>query len=288
VILFSYNFFPNCHSKEVDVSLSKRLEQARAAYQKNDPAASAALHDVTRIEAAAREEHGSEGSKYIGSMVFGGLDGIITTFAVVSGVVGAQLSPSIIIIMGLANLLGDGISMALGAFISQKSEKEYYDRESARESWEIDHFPEGEKQELLQIYLKQGYSRADAKKIVQIKTADRHRWLAAMMSEELGLLKDDTSPFRAALITFLSFILNGSLPLMVYLAALLFRFSLPDSAAFMVSMLLSGVALFTLGAAKFFITRRNPVISGLEMLLVGGLAASLAYLVGVLLKGIGG
>lgn len=270
------------------MGISKRLEQARMAYQKKDPQLSAYLHEVKQIQAAASEEHGTEGSKYIGSMVFGGLDGIITTFAVVSGVVGAQLAPAIIIIMGLANLLGDGISMALGAFISQKSEKEYYDRESERESWEIEHYPDGERQELLEIYLKQGYSKSEAQKIVKIKTADKKRWLAAMMSEELGLLKDESSPVISALVTFAAFILCGSLPLLVYLAALLFKFHLSDIDSFLISLVLSAVALFVLGAAKYFVTRRNPVISGLEMLLVGGAAATLAYLVGVLLKSISG
>jgi vacuolar iron transporter family protein len=269
------------------MSISKRLEQARTAYQKKDQQLSAALHEVKEIQKAASEEHGAEGSKYIGSMVFGGLDGIITTFAVVSGVVGAQLAPAIIIILGLANLLGDGISMALGAFISQKSEREYFDRESERESWEIEHYPDGERQELLEIYRKQGYSKMEAEKVVKIKTADKKRWVSAMMSEELGLVKDESSPVIAALVTFAAFILSGSLPLMVYLAAWLFKFNLPDANSFQISLALSAVALFSLGAAKYFVTRRNPVISGLEMLLVGGVAAALAYLVGVLLKGIG-
>jgi len=270
------------------MGLTNRLEQAREAYQKKDLKTSASLHEAPKIQMAAKEEHGSAGSKYIGSMVFGGLDGIITTFAVVSGVVGAQLSPAIIVIMGLANLLGDGISMSLGAFISQKSEKEYYDRESQREAWEIEHFPEGEKNELIAIYQQQGYSSAEAKQITKIKTANKQRWLAAMMSEELGLAKDDSSPVVAALVTFAAFVLCGLLPLMVYLAAQLFKFSLPDMNSFVISLILSAVALFCLGAAKYFITHRNPIISGLEMLLVGGLAASLAYLVGALLKGIGG
>lgn len=270
------------------MSISKRLEEARAAYKKGDRKTSASLHDIARIQKAASEKHGAEGSKYIGSMVFGGLDGIITTFAVVSGVVGARLSPVIIIIMGLANLLGDGISMALGAFISQKSEKEYYDQEMKRESFEIDHFPEGEKQELFEVYKKQGYSDAEARTIVKIKSANKKRELAAMMSDELGLVKDETSPVIAALVTFASFILSGSIPLIIYLAALIFKFSLPSGNEFLISLALTAVALFALGAAKFFITRRNPISSGLEMLLVGGIAASLAYLVGALLKGIGG
>ena len=140
------------------MSISKRLEQARAAYQKKDQKASAALHAGVQNPESCQRGAWFRRIQVYWQHGFWRLDGIITTFAVVSGVVGAQLSPAIIIILGLANLLGDGISMALGAFISQKSEKEYYDHESARESWEIEHYPEGERQELLEIYLKQGYS----------------------------------------------------------------------------------------------------------------------------------
>jgi VIT1/CCC1 family predicted Fe2+/Mn2+ transporter len=270
------------------MSISRRLENARNAFDKKNQKASAALHEIGEIRKDAEERHGSDSSKYIGNMVFGGLDGIMTTFAVVSGVAGAQLNPAIIIIMGLANLFGDGFSMGLGAFLSRKSEKEYYDHEYERELWELEHFPEGERQELLQIYLKQGYPPADAQKIVEVKTANKELWLSAMMTEELGLMKDDSSPVGAALTTFFSFLATGSLPLLVYLAALLFRFTLPAATSFLISVGLSGVALFALGAAKYFVTRRNPFFSGLEMLVVGGFAAGVAYLVGALLKGIGG
>jgi VIT1/CCC1 family predicted Fe2+/Mn2+ transporter len=270
------------------MNISRRLENARKAFDQKNQKASAASHEIAEIRKDAEERHGSDSSKYIGNMVFGGLDGIMTTFAVVSGVAGAQLNPAIIIIMGLANLFGDGFSMGLGAFLSRKSEKEYYDHEYERESWELEHFPEGERQELLQIYLKQGYPPADAQKIVEVKTANKELWLSAMMTEELGLMKDDSSPVGAALTTFFSFLVTGSLPLLVYLAALLLRFTLPAATSFLISVGLSGVALFALGAAKYFVTRRNPFFSGLEMLVVGGFAAGVAYLVGALLKGIGG
>lgn len=270
------------------MSISRRLEKARNAFDKKNLKASAALHEVDEIRKAAQEQHGSNTSKYIGSMVFGGLDGIITTFAVVSGVAGAQLDPAIIIIMGLANLLGDGFSMGIGAFLSLKSEKEYYDHEYAREAWEVENYPEGERQELLEIYLKLGYPPADAQKIMEVKTANKQLWVSAMMTEELGLMIDDTSPIGAALTTFISFLVSGSLPLLAYLAGLIFKFTLPASTSFLISLGLSGVALFALGAAKYFVTRRNPFFSGLEMLIVGGFAAGVAYLVGALLKGIGG
>ena len=270
------------------MSISRRLENARAAFDKKNQKASAALHELAVIRKDAEERHGSESSKYIGNMVFGGLDGIMTTFAVVSGVAGAQLNPAIIIIMGLANLFGDGFSMGLGAFLSRKSEKEYYDHEYEREAWELANYPEGERQELLEIYLKQGYPPADAQKIVDVKTANKELWLSAMMNEELGLMKDDSSPLGAALTTFFSFLVTGSLPLLVYLAALLFNFTLSATTSFLISVVLSGVALFALGAAKYFVTRRNPFFSGFEMPIVGGCAAGVAYLVGSLLKGIVG
>jgi len=270
------------------MSISKRLEDARRAYLQGDLQASAQAHEKQRIIQAAREEHGAESSKYIQHVVYGGLDGVITTFAVVSGVVGAQLNPGVIIILGLANLLGDGFSMATGAYLSSKSEHEYYEKERLREQWEIEHFPAGEKQELLEIYLHQGYPESDAKKIVDVKTAEKTRWLNAMMVEELSLLKDETSPLAGALATFLAFLVTGSLPLLIYLLSLLFKFNLSDSSTFSISLGLSAVALFSLGAAKYFVTKRNPILSGLEMLVVGGFAAAVAYLVGALLKGIGG
>ena len=269
------------------MSISKRLEDARSAYEKKDVVASAQAHEQKRIQNAAKEEHGSEGSRYLSSLVYGGLDGIITTFAVVSGVMGAQLSPGVIIILGLANLLGDGFSMGTGAYLSSKSDHEYYDREKSREAWEIEHFPEGEKLELLEIYKKQGYPLTDARKKVQIKIANPQRWVDAMMVEELGLLKDERVPLKEALATFAAFIVCGSLPLLVYLIALIAGIHLQPDTAFYISLLLSALALFGLGAAKFFVTQRSPWRSGLEMLLVGGSAAAVAYGVGALLRGFG-
>jgi len=156
------------------MGISKRIEEARKAYETGDEALAAKIHEKASIAAAATEEHGSASSKFIGSLVYGGLDGIITTFAVVSGVAGAQLDPGIVIILGLANLFGDGFSMATGAYLSSKSEKEYYQREREREAWEVDHFPEGEKAELIEIYLSQGYPLEDAEKWWKSKVRRRN------------------------------------------------------------------------------------------------------------------
>ena len=269
------------------MSISKRLEEARKAYERGDKQASARAHEAGRIARAA-EEHAGAGSEYIGSMIYGGLDGIITTFAVVSGVVGAQLDTSIILILGFANLLGDGFSMATGAYLSSKSEHELYERERQREEWEVEEFPEGEALELYELYREQGYPEADAKAMLEIKTRDKKRWVDAMMIEELGLLKSDLNPLKEGLVTFVSFLLAGAVPLLFYVLNLFFRFDLTVQANFLIAIILSGMALFALGASKVFITQRSPIRGGLEMLIVGGLAAAVAYAVGALLKGLTG
>ena len=267
------------------MGLSKRLEEARKAFAQRDMEASALAHKPSRIVQAAEEEHGGASHLYIGDMVYGGLDGIITTFAVVSGVAGAQLGSNIILILGLANLFADGFSMATGAYLSSKSELEYYEREWQREAWEVEHFPEGERAELYEIYRQQGYSEEDARRLVEIKSRDPQRWVQAMMIDELGLLPDERKPLISALATLASFVVAGSVPLIVYLVGLFV--SLSPSVSFPVSLGLSALALFGLGAAKVLVTERSPFRSGLEMLLVGGLAAGVAYGVGALLKGIG-
>ena len=180
--------------------VSKRLEEARQAFKRGDVKALVAAHDPERIAHAAQEAHGGTSHQYIGDLVYGGLDGIITTFAVVSGVAGAQLGTPIILILGLANLFADGFSMATGAYLSAKSEQEYYDREWQREAWEVEHLPDGERAELYEIYRQQGYTEDDAHQLVEIQTRNPQRWVKAMMVTELGLLPDDRKPLLSGLI----------------------------------------------------------------------------------------
>jgi len=252
------------------MSITKRLDEARKAFGRKDLAASQAAHQPEVI-ALAMEQHGGTSHQYIGDMVYGGLDGIVTTFAIVSGVVGANLGSDIILILGLANLLADGMSMAAGAYLSTKSERQYYDRERAREAWEVEHFPDGERAEMLGIYRAKGYSPEDAEALVRIQSQNRELWVDEMMVKELGLIPDDRTPGISALATLGAFLIAGAVPLLVYVLGLF----------------VSALALFGLGAAKVFIIEGSWIRNGLEMLVVGGLAASVAYLVGYLLAGLG-
>ncbi len=267
------------------MSITKRLDDARKAFARGDVAGSAAAHDFRRIAHAAREQHAGSGAQYLGDLVYGGLDGIITTFAVVSGVAGANLGTGVILIMGLANLLADGFSMATGAYLSTKSEQEYYEQERRREEWEVDHFPEGERAELYELYRARGYPEEDAEQLVAIQSRDKTRWVDAMMLEELQMLRDDSNPLLNAAATLFAFIVAGSVPLLIYLLGL--AVPVPAGLSFPISLGLSAAALFGLGAAKVLVTGQRPLRSGLEMLLVGGLAAAVAYAVGALLRGLG-
>ena len=260
------------------MSLSKRIDKARDAFSKHDKVAAAHIHHTS--QGAALEEHGGVSAQYVGDIIYGGLDGIITTFAIVSGVAGAQLESGIILVLGLANLIADGFSMAAGAYLSLKSEQAYYDKEQERELWEVENFPKGEKQEMHLIYLQQGYTPEEAAQLVDIKSREPKRWVDAMMIDELRMTRDDRKPMLSGLTTFISFIIAGSVPLLIYLVGLVV--DVPSS--FEISILLSALALFGLGTAKVRITLQNPFQSGFEMLVVGGLASGVAYAIGALLR----
>ena len=149
----------------------KRIDQARDAFKRRDRDASRAAHMPEAF--AAHEHHGGAEQKYLGEVVYGGLDGIVTTFAIVSGVAGAELGGGVVLILGLANLFADGLSMATGAYLSSKAEIERYDEERRRELWEIDNYPDGERAELVDIYQRQGYSLEDAQSITRVLTQAR-------------------------------------------------------------------------------------------------------------------
>ena len=121
--------------------------------------------------------------------------------------------------------------------------------------------------------------------MVEIESREPERWVKAMMLDELGMLEDESNPLTNGLVTFGAFVAAGVVPMLVYLFGL--AFPIPMETAFPIAIILSGMALFGLGAAKVLVTKLNPIRSGLEMLIVGGVAAGVAYLVGALLKGIG-
>jgi VIT1/CCC1 family predicted Fe2+/Mn2+ transporter len=260
--------------------ITRNLEKARNAFRHNDPEASRKAHDG----GGAPEEHQIGRGQYLKSFVYGGLDGIVTTFAVVAGVAGANLSASLIFILGIANLIADGISMAFGDYLSTKAENEYMAAERVRETWEVQNYPDGEKQEMIELYIEKGISPEDAKIAVSALSKIEKPWVDIMMVEELGLVEDPESPIKNALVTFSSFVFFGSIPVLIYVVAKFIPFFATHT--FALACVLTGITLFILGTLKVYFTRQPWYRAGLEMLLLGGFAASAAYAVGVMLGGL--
>ncbi|MBS3066815.1 VIT1/CCC1 transporter family protein [Candidatus Pacearchaeota archaeon] len=264
--------------------MTRSLKRVRSAYKNKDVKAMIKAHNVKDFKKFESTHHHSEG-RYLKSIVYGGLDGVITTFAVVAGVSGASLSSGILLILGLANLIADGISMAVGDYLSSKAQKDFYFTEKERESWEAKNYPKGEKQEMIDIYMKRGLSKFDARKLVSIISKKKNFFVDQMMVEELNLINDiKSSPAKNAFVTFISFFIFGLIPVSVYLIDLFFPGSIKQP--FLYTIIFTVMALFLLGIAKFKFTKKHWLKSGLETLIIGGLAAGAAYLVGRLLAGL--
>ena len=225
--------------------------------------------------------HNTKSGRYVADFVFGANDGIVTTFAVIAGAMGAALSSRVIIILGLANLIAGAISMGLGNYLGQKSKSDYVQRKSKEEEWGIDNIPEEEKLEIREIYKDLGFEGDDLNKAVQITTKNKKGWLKLMMRMELDLGGgESTSPIMHGINTFIAFIILGTIPI----APFIFSDSL--TFAFIISLIATVLILFIVGALRTKITRSNWLKSGIEMLLIGSLAAGAAYLLGDVIAGL--
>jgi len=219
--------------------------------------------------------------EYLAQFVYGGIDGCVTTFAVVAGAVGANLESSVIIILGFANLLADGFSMSVGAYLSAKSERESYDKHKRTEYYEIEHFPEVEKQEVRDAYRAKGFDGELLEQIVEVIIKDKDRWADDMMANELQLVKDSKSPVAVGVVTYTSFLIIGLIPLSVYLWDYLLGF---PGDVFLWACLLTFTGFSLIGFLKSYVTGVNRWRGVLETLLLGALAAGVAFIVGDVLE----
>jgi len=209
---------------------------------------------------------------YLKDSIYGAIDGAVTTFAVVAGVAGAELSSGVVIILGIANLIGT------------RSERQLQDRERQSERHHIETYPEGEVEEIRQIFLLKGFTGKDLERAVEIITSNDERWLETMLREQHGISGRPPSEWRAATTTFVAFLLVGMLPVLPYVVRHLGA-EIP-SHPFQTSAVLTGLAFFAVGALKGRYVRQPWHWSGLETLLVGAIAAALAYFAGAALKGV--
>ena len=243
----------------------------------------AALHAEHRAEAIEARLAAGKTNSYLGDSVLGAIDGCVTTFAVVAGAAGAQMPAAVAIILGLANLLADGFSMAASNYQRAKSEHDLLQKARTIEEMHVREVPEGEREEVRQIFAAKGFQGAVLESIVQGITQDRRLWVDTMLTEELGLRLDLPRPLAAALTTFAGFCAAGLVPLLPYLLP-----GLAPGNVFAVSAAATAGTFFAIGLLKGRVLQHPLLKSGLESLLVGGAAAGLAYGVGILLRDLAG
>ncbi len=217
-------------------------------------------------ERLSRDTHRS----YLRDWIYGGIDGTVTTFAIVAGVVGADLPGVVVLVLGLANLMADGFAMGAANYSGTKAELDNYERLLAVEREHIALVPTGEREEIRQIFARKGFSGAELERVVEVITSDADRWAETMAAEEYGLSKPVNPPLLAALNTFAAFVLCGLVPLVSYLIA--YRLAWCAVA--------TGLVFFAIGTVKSRWSLGGWAKSGLETLLIGMSAAGLSFIIG--------
>ena len=240
-----------------------------------------AMHTPDRVS-----ERLAEGApqSYLKDLVYGGTDGTITTFAVVSGVVGASLDTGIVVILGLANLLADGFSMAVSNFLGTRAERQFLQKMRAEEQEEIRLIPDGEREEIRQIYARKGFDGELLEQVVEVITSDEKVWVDTMLQVEHGLLLEGPEPGKAAWFTFVAFLSAGAVPIVPFIVNLIVDDGIP--VPFLWSSIATAVTFIAIGVFKARVVGTSRIFAGLETVAVGGTAAVLAYGVGWLLRGI--
>lgn len=216
---------------------------------------------------------------YFDDFIYGSIDGAVTTFAIVAGVMGASLPAGIILILGFANLFADGFSMAVSNYQASKARNEFVQMKKRQEEWEIENLREDEKEEIREIYREKGFKDELLEEVVRIITSRKKVWIDTMMKEELGLIEDAKNPIHSSISTFVGFNLIGIIPLIPFMIFTLIGIEM-NSQAFLYSVISVMSAFFIVGMIKGKIVKKCLLNSGFNTLIIGGGAAIVAYIVG--------
>lgn len=252
------------------------LEAAKQAFERRSVVDSIEAHSAS---GTATENH-KDASRFMKSFVFGALDGIVSTFAVVSGASGGSFSTEVILALGLSSLVADAMSMGVGDALSSKGEMEAALREREREAWEFENYPKGEIVEMVELYEAKGMSTEDAQLVMSTLSKYKDIFIDLMVRDELGLEvpSEDDNPWLDGFVTFMSFMVFGFVPLLAYIALSPLR--LDGNELFVTACCLTAVTLFALGAIKSSLTSRHWFGSGFETFCIGGMVAAVSYLIG--------
>lgn len=239
----------------------------------------------TLAEHMAAEHPQSTFASYFKEIIYGGIDGIVTTFAVVAGFSGAalsneattQLSFLVVLLFGLANLFADATSMGLGNFLSVRSEQDLYKTEREKETREVRDNPEMEYEETVTIMMQKGFSEEDANTLAGIYRTNEEYWVDFMMNHELEMPDPrDENPALTGFATFVSFIIFGAIPLLPFIIPI----STTAETAFELSIVGTFSALVILGLLKWRVIGHSLWKSLFEVVVVGSVAAVIAFVVG--------
>ena len=256
----------------------------RGGAQQLDRAAQQALEDDHTPEAIrARLKTGAEAS-YLRDVVYGSIDGIVTTFAVATGATGADLGVGVVFVLGCANLLADGLSMGVSNYLGTKAEADRVEQLRRAEHAQVLLVPEGEREEIRQIFAAKGFSGDDLERAVEVITADQVRWVETMLREEHGVAGAPPSATRAFAYTFVAFLVAGAVPLVPFLLTILSESLLPHPVFW--SALLAALTFAATGWLKGQVIGLGHWRAAGETLALGGAAACLAFAVGYLLRGL--
>tara|TARA_R110002110_G_scaffold415858_1_gene658562 strand:+ start:17425 stop:18183 length:759 start_codon:yes stop_codon:yes gene_type:complete len=216
---------------------------------------------------------------YLKDALLGSMDGCVTCFALICGIYGAGYGYSVAIILGLASLFADGFSMATSNYFSTKSEQDKTNQLAKEEEKHIQIYPEGEKEEIRQIYFQKGFSGDILEQIVETITQDKKAWIETMLKEDHGLSLNYANPIISGLVTMVAFVVLGIFPLI----PLIFANNL-NSVPFYLITLFTGIAFCTIGTVKAIAIKESITKCILETLFVGAIAAIVAYSVSYYLK----
>jgi predicted membrane protein (TIGR00267 family) len=214
--------------------------------------------------------------RFIREVLFGMNDGLVSTIGFVAGVTAAVMQSRIVLLTGLAEVVAGALSMAIGAYLATKAQREFFEHEIRRERREIEEVPEREAQEIREIFTHLGFLPDEVEMIVRRVTSDKELWVRFMLREELGILEETfDDPKKVGVIMGGSFAVGGAVPILPY-------FFLDDvHAGLWAAVALSLLFLFGIGVGKSRLTKIHWLRSGLEILALGSLAAGLGYLIGM-------
>jgi VIT1/CCC1 family predicted Fe2+/Mn2+ transporter len=234
----------------------------------------ARLRVSDRIPPPSTSPHESRAAGFLRPAVFGGSDGLVSNLALVMGVAGASSDNQAIVIAGIAGLLAGAFSMAVGEYVSVRSQHELFEAQRRLQEQQLRVDEAGERAILESIYQDRGFTAHEARSIVSTLFATPERALDSMMRDEVGLDPSNIGgPWAAAISSFLAFTAGALIPLVPFLL-------LSGTPALVISVVVSLGALFLLGLGVSFLTSRPPIPSGLRQLALGGVAALITFVIG--------